>query len=197
MTRTDGTAIRPSELLLPAAFAAVRPARLAEILEIKRRRRLTVNADVSILFESRATALWQMQEMIRAENANGLHGVRQQIAAFAHLVPNGRELVATIFIEFNDPARIREELTLYAGLDIPEHVVLEIDGEESPGDFTAAGAAPPISSVHFVHFALTPAQAEGLRSVRTAALHFRHPHLTANVPIPLALAGDLASDLVI
>ena len=57
------------------AYEKIRAEKKAEVLEIKRRRRIELGTFVTVMFESRDTMWYQIQEMLRAERVISEEGV--------------------------------------------------------------------------------------------------------------------------
>ena len=85
-------------------YIAVRPARKREITAIKKNRRVSVGPDATFYFESYDTMLHQVQEMLYIEKG-GDDQIEDELSAYNPLIPNGRELVATLMFEIDEPVR--------------------------------------------------------------------------------------------
>ena len=94
-----------ADILDPAAFEAVRRERRAALLETKKQRRVAVGPHATYYFESYDTMWWQIHEMLRIERG-GEAQIPDELEAYNTLIPQGRELVATIMLEIGDPESI-------------------------------------------------------------------------------------------
>ena len=81
------------------AYEKIRAEKKAEILEVKRRRRIELGTFVTVMFESRDTMWYQIQEMLRAERVISEEGVVDELRAYNPLIPEAGQLCATVFIE--------------------------------------------------------------------------------------------------
>src|SRR5262249_49496522 len=91
--------------ILPAADYAKRRKELrADIVAMKRRRRLQVGPYATLNFENFDTMRMQVQEMLHIEKG-GAEQLPGELAAYNPLIPNGHELVATVLFEIDDPVR--------------------------------------------------------------------------------------------
>ena len=81
-----------------------------EIIELKKNRRVSVGDKVTLVFENRATVIFQIQEMARVERIRDLDLIRDEIDVYNELIPNPGELKATLFLEIEDQSNLREEL---------------------------------------------------------------------------------------
>ena len=180
-----------------AAYAAERPQRRQQIIALKRHRRISVGPYAVLHFENFATMLYQIQEMLWIEKG-GAEQLEDELSAYAPLVPNGRELVATMMLEIDDkPAR---ETILQQLGNIDAHVSLQLGGESSAAvpeqDVERTTEAGRASSVHFLHFPLAPAQMQALRDGSgEAAVVIAHPHYNYKAILSAEQRQALAADL--
>lgn len=99
------------------AYEKVRAERKAEVLEIKRRRRIELGTFVTVMFESRDTMWYQIQEMLRAERVISDEGVLDELRAYNPLIPEPGQLCATVFIELTSDDSMREWLPKLVGIE--------------------------------------------------------------------------------
>lgn len=151
--------ITKSDILDNEAFAPVRKQRRAALKPAKALRRIDVGRDCTFYFESHATMLFQIQEMLFIEKGGDAQ-LEDELRAYNPLIPNGNELVATMMFEIDDPVR-RLNLLLQLG-GIENHIYLQIGDEKiyvvPEDDAERTSADGKTSSVHFFHFPLTTAQ---------------------------------------
>src|SRR5258707_10912372 len=96
--------VTEGDILADAEFAKVRKARRAELLSIKTLRRVHLGPVCTVYFECFATMLFQIQEMLLIEKG-GSEQLKDELAAYNPLIPQGRELVATVMFEIDEPVR--------------------------------------------------------------------------------------------
>jgi hypothetical protein len=177
-------------------YAKVRDERRRRIAEMKKNRRVHVGPDVTFYFENFETMLHQVHEMLAVEKG-GEAQLEDEFRAYNPMIPRGRELVATMMIEIEDPGRRDRVLRELGGIE--RLVTLTIDGEpvaaEPERDVERTTAEGKTSSVHFLRFPLADAQVEAFRRddarVVLAITHHRYDHMAAlPAPIREALAGD-------
>ena len=107
----------------------------------------------------------QIQEMLHIEKG-GDEQLKDELAAYNPLIPNGKELVATLMFEIDNPLSRAEFLNKVGGIE--EKVFLKISGEiinsipEKDVDRTSAEGKA--SSVQFIHFKFTEAQVEKFKN---------------------------------
>ncbi|MDC0651744.1 DUF3501 family protein [Alphaproteobacteria bacterium] len=119
----------------------------------KKSRRLDIGPYVTIYFENRDTILYQINEMVYIENG-GEEQVKEEILAYKSLVPKGKELVATLMIEIDNPIKRGDFLGKMGGFEETLEIlfnekVIKGSAESDVERTTSDGKA---SSVQFVHF---------------------------------------------
>ena len=163
---------------------------------IKRNRRIAVGPDATFYFESFDTMFHQVHEMLFIEKG-GADQVPDELSAYNPLIPKGRELVATLMFEIDDPVRRAQFLNGLGGVE--ETVSFEFAGETVQGlpeaDIDRTTADGKASSVQFLHFPFTDAQVAAFKDaatqVRLQIGHEKYGHI-AILPAPVkdALAAD-------
>ncbi len=165
------------------------------IIESKKRRRVQVGPLLSFVFENRETVLFQVQEMLRAEQVTDPERIQEEVDIYNTMLPDPGELSATLFIEVTDPDRLVEELVRLQGLD--QSVYLEIGGERVQGTFEEGRTREAaMSTVQYVRFHLNPAQVEALCSGRdSVVLAVYQPDYRERSILPPETRQSLAGDL--
>ena len=189
--------ITRDDVLKMGAYQTIRATKRAEMVAIKRDRRVAVGPDATFYFESHDTMWWQIHEMLYIEKG-GEEQIPDELAAYNPLIPQGRELIATLMFEIDDPDRRKIVLSSLGGVE--EACVLSIAGEEIVGvaeaDLDRTTADGKASSVQFVHFTLSDVQAEAFKEPETQVmLGIKHPnygHMAIlSGPGRTALSADL------
>ncbi|MFQ5971662.1 MAG: DUF3501 family protein [Alphaproteobacteria bacterium] len=151
--------ITRADIMDMAEYAKVRKARKAEIMALKRKRRMEVGPFATFHFESFDTMWHQVHEMLFIERG-GEAQIDDELIAYNPLIPNGSELVATIMFEIDDPVRRASALGRLGGVE--ETAFLRVAGKRIRGraeaDVDRTTAAGKASSVQFVHFPFTREQ---------------------------------------
>jgi hypothetical protein len=178
-----------------SAYEAVRERFRQEIIEHKKNRRLAVGDRLSLLFEDRKTVIFQIQEMIRTEKITNLDKIREEVEVYNSLIPERDELSATMFLEIEDQADIRKELTEMIGVD--ESISLEMDSERVPGIVEPGRKTEEkISAVQYVRFHFTPLQKETfVRGTEEVYVVSDHPQYKQRVCMPENVRASLSQDL--
>ena len=187
--------LTPADLPPLEVFEAERDAMRAAVIAHKAARRIALGDRVTVLFEDRETIRWQVLEMCRVEGIRDAVGMAQELAVYNELVPGPGELSATLFIEITEPGRIRPELDRLIG--IHERVALEVADERVPARFDPRQLEDErISAVHYLRFALTPAQIARFGALGApVALRIDHPNYGARSLLSPATRRSLAVDL--
>jgi len=141
--------------------------------------------------------LYQVHEMLAIEKG-GEAQIPDELAAYNPLIPQGRELVATIMFEIDDPVRRATVLGRLGGVE--DCMYLEVGGERASGraeeDVDRTAADGKASSVQFVHFEMTDSQVVAMNAVGARIIvgvdHVNYAHMAV---MPEATRISLASDL--
>jgi hypothetical protein len=138
------------------------------IIELKKRRRISVGDRVTLVFENHDTVLFQIQEMMRAERMVDDDEIKFEVETYNQLIPEKDELSATLFIEVDDPKLLRSVLDSFIGLDRGNHVYLQIgDKHKIYAQFEEGHSKEDrISAVHFIKFKFTPEQINDFKDFR-------------------------------
>jgi hypothetical protein len=145
--------INESDILSRDEYKTQRKTLREKMVLRKRNRRLDIGPYITIYFENRDTILHQINEMVYIENG-GKDQIKEEISAYKSLIPNGKELVATLMVEIDSPIKRADFLGKMGGfeenLDLTiNNIVIKGNPESDVERTTAEGKA---SSVQFVHF---------------------------------------------
>jgi hypothetical protein len=191
--------VERSELLGLAEYEQIRPQFLARIIGEKKQRRVLVGDEISVVFENRDTALFQIQEMLRTERITKESAILHELETYNELVPGDAELSATMFVEIPDGATRERRLIELAGLE--DKIALEVLGERVASRNETRGVMPDrTTAVHYIKFPLGKELAARLAArVKEPddAMFFllEHPKLKVRKAIPAATVRSLAEDL--
>ena len=185
------------EILPLEDYERVREVLRPLMIREKARRRLAVGSHITLLFENRQTAWYQIEEMIRTEKIAARDAIQHEIDTYNELVPKGGELVATMLIEYADPRERDAALKRLVGLE--RYVRFVIGERRIAAGFDDRQMSPErMSAVQFVRFALEGISAEEFRALAEAgkvAIEVDHPNLAAGAQIAGVLAEVLTTDL--
>ena len=189
--------ITRADILPLETYGRERAALRQNMVAIKRHRRVEVGPVATFYFENYQTMWHQVHEMLFIEKG-GEAQVEDELRAYNPLVPNGSELVATVMFEIDDPVRRARTLLKLGGIE--NHMFLQVGGEKvrgvPEGDLERTKSDGKTSSVHFVHFPLTPAQKTALSPAGAQiVLGFDHPEYGHKTVLSEQTRAALASDL--
>ncbi len=190
------TEITRADLLPMDQYAAERLARRTALVAVKKNRRVAVGPHATFFFESYATMWQQIHEMLHIEKG-GEEQIADELRAYNPLIPKGRDLVATVMFEIDDPG-LRDRVLRGLG-GVEAHMVLQIAGQtiagRPEGDIERTNAAGKTSSVHFLHFDVTDEQADAFRKPGAQVLlGIDHPNYGHLAVLPEAVRAELAGD---
>lgn len=186
-----------ADIMDMTAYAESRNERRAAITELKRNRRISVGPFATFYFENYETMWMQIHEMLYIERG-GEEQIPGELEAYNPLIPKGRDLIATLMLEIDEPERRDRELSRLGGID--EAVRLQVGNERvtaEPVDEDMERTTPDgkTSSVHFLRFSLTDAQVAAFRDPSVQiALGFDHAAYGHIAIVSAAVRDALATD---
>jgi len=195
MTKTE---ITRADIMAMDDYALVRLDRRRAIGELKRPRRVALGPDATFYFECFETMWHQIHEMLFIEKGGEVQ-IGDELAAYNPLIPKGRELVATLMFEIDNAERRGAFLAGLGGVE--ETVSLSFAGETiqavPEADVDRTTAEGKASSIQFLHFPFTDAQAEKFKGSGTQATlavgHPKYAHMTVlSEETRATLAADFA-----
>ena len=135
------------------------------IVDYKKNRRVALGPYATFYFESYETMLAQVQEMLYIEKG-GDEQLQDELSAYNPLIPNGKELTATLMFEIDNPISRAAFLGKVGGIE--EKVFMKINGEKIKADpeedVDRTSSEGKASSVQFIHFNFTDDQIEKFQS---------------------------------
>ncbi|MDE3087608.1 MAG: DUF3501 family protein [Acidobacteriota bacterium] len=183
------------------AYERGREAFRGRIIETKRLRRVPVGPIVTVVFENRDTIRFQVQEMARIEKMATDEQIQGELDVYNPIIPEPGELSATLFVELTDEVALRKWLPALVGVE--RSVVLRLgEGETAeelrsvPEDAHEEQLTRPdvTASVHYVRFALSPAQVARF-AAGPAALGVDHPAYRHETGLGDEVRRELLADL--
>ena len=182
-------------------YERAREAVRADVIELKRHRRVSVGENLTFLFENRATVLFQIQEMVRTERIVDEAKIQDEIDAYNALLPGQGQLSATLFIEIPGigslpPEQARAAVNRFQGIDAG-CVFLVLGQVRIEARFEAGHSKEEkLAAVQYLRFEIPP---EGRRALEDAfqrlALCVEHPRYRAEQEIPADVRAELLKDL--
>lgn len=190
--------ITRDSLMSLEAYAKARNDFRSRVLEHKRERTVRLGEHVTLLFEDELTIRYQIQEMLRIEKTFEESAIQDELDTYNPLVPDGRNLKATMLIEYEEAEERRTALASMKGIGASVwvrveglskvHAIADEDLERENDQKT--------SSVHFLRFELTREMAEALKRGAALSVGVDHPAYTAAAdPVGAQTRACLAKDL--
>ena len=154
-----------------------------KIVDFKKNRRIPLGPYATFYFESYETMLAQVQEMLYIEKG-GDEQLNDELTAYNPLVPNGKELTATLMFEIDNPVSRATFLGKVGGIE--EKVYMKVDGELIKAvpeeDVDRTSAEGKASSVQFIHFKFNDDQIKKFKSasshIELGIDHIEYSHST-------------------
>ena len=189
-------AITAADIIPAEEYATRRKELRAAVVALKRQRRLHVGPAATLHFENFETMRMQIQEMLHIERG-GTEQLPGELAAYNPLVPNGRELVATVLFEIDDPVRRAAFLAKLGGIE--QSGFIEVAGTRIAGtaeaDQDRTSAEGKASAVQFIHFPFAPPEIAKFKQPGTRiVVGFDHPAYAHMTVMPEPVRQALASD---
>ena len=157
--------IQKSDIMSLDSYIKVRKELRKNILDFKKNRRVSLGPYATFYFESYETMLAQVQEMLYIEKG-GDEQLRDELIAYNPLIPNGKELTATLMFEIDNPISRAAFLGKVGGIE--EMVFMKINGETVKAvpeeDVDRTSAKGKASSVQFIHFNFNDDQIQKFKS---------------------------------
>ena len=139
-----------------------------KIVDYKKNRRIALGPYATFYFESYETMLAQVQEMLYIEKG-GEEQLQDELSAYNPLIPNGKELTATLMFEIDNPISRADFLGKVGGIE--ENVYIKIGEEKikaiAETDVDRTSEEGKASSVQFIHFNFSKQQIEKFNKLDT------------------------------
>ncbi|MDB4231458.1 DUF3501 family protein [Candidatus Pelagibacter sp.] len=157
--------IEKEDLLPSDVYVKSRKQIRKDLVEFKKDRRIALGPYATFYFESFETMVAQVQEMLHIEKG-GDEQLKDELIAYNPLVPNGKELTATLMFEIDNPISRSAFLGKVGGIE--EKIFMKINDEiikaAPEEDVERTSAEGKASSVQFIHFKLNDDQISKFKS---------------------------------
>ena len=169
-----------------------------DIVQFKKDRRIALGPYATFYFESFETMVAQVQEMLHIEKG-GDEQLKDELVAYNPLVPNGKELIATLMFEIDNPISRAAFLGKVGGIE--EKIFMKIDKElvnaVPEADVDRTSAEGKASSVQFIHFKLNDNQISKFNSDSpNIELGINHKEYTHTTKLTEDNIKSLAADFI-
>jgi hypothetical protein len=195
MPRETRTITR-DDLISNEDYALIRQTKRAENVARKKRRSMSVGPFVTVLFECWDSMWLQIQDMLYIEKG-GEAQIADELAAYNPMVPNGRELTATVLIEIEDAQRRTQILSTLGGIE--DAMYLDVAGHKikavPESDVERTNDAGKTSAVHFFHFPFTDEDIAHFRDMnQSVTFVIEHPNYGHMARMPQTVREELSKD---
>ena len=164
----DKRVISKEDIIPLDVYTSKRKELRKKIVEFKKNRRIPLGPYATFYFESFETMLAQVQEMLYIEKG-GDEQLKDELIAYNPLVPNGKELTATLMFEIDNPISRAAFLGKVGGIE--DKVYMKVDGDKIKAvpeeDVDRTSAEGKASSVQFIHFKFNDEQINKFKSNST------------------------------
>ena len=145
--------IEKNDLISHEDYAKNRKQFRKKLVEFKKSRRISLGPHATFYFESFETMLAQVQEMLHIEKG-GDEQLKDELNAYNPLIPKGKELVATLMFEIDDPTLRVDFLGKVGGIEEKVYIKVaeEIIKAVAETDVDRTSSEGKASSVQFIHF---------------------------------------------
>ena len=190
--------IEKSEILSRDEYKIKRKSLREKMVLRKKFRRVDIGPYVTMYFENKDTIIHQINEMVYIEDG-GEDQIKDEILAYKSLVPNGRELVATVMVEIDSPIKRAEFLAKMGGFE--EQMSIKIDGQvikgkaELDGDRTTADGKA--SSEQFVHFEFEDKDVQSIKNhMEDVSISINHENYRHSSILNTDTVKELINDFI-
>ena len=190
--------IQKSDIMPLDSYIKVRKELRKNILDFKKNRRVSLGPYATFYFESYETMLAQVQEMLYIEKG-GDEQLQDELIAYNPLIPNGKELTATLMFEIDNPISRAAFLGKVGGIE--EMVFMKINGETVKAvpeeDVDRTSAEGKASSVQFIHFNFNDDQIQKFKSNKPEIeLGIDHKEYSHTTKLSEENISSLAADFI-
>jgi len=190
--------IEKEDLLPSDVYAKSRKQIRKDLVEFKKNRRIALGPYATFYFESFETMVAQVQEMLHIEKG-GDEQLKDELIAYNPLVPNGKELTATLMFEIDNPISRAAFLGKVGGIE--EKIFIKINDEIVKAvpeeDVDRTSAEGKASSVQFIHFKLNDDQISKFKSdSATIELGIDHKEYTHTTRLAENSVKSLCADFI-
>lgn len=171
----------------------------ANVIALKKLRRIHVGEVLTFLFENRDTMRFQIQEMARAEKLYTDEKIENELRVYNDLIPSRNVLKSTMFIELVNDEQLREWLPKL--VNIQNHIELSFEREViqayEPDEERLTRDEELTTSVHYIFFEFNDEQREKfLKCDGEIKLITNHPQYNFSTTLNSDSVAQLKNDLV-
>lgn len=187
-----------NSLMTLEAYSRERSRMRASVILHKKNRTVSLGSHITLIFEDELTVRYQIQEMLRVERIFEETEIQSELNAYNPLVPDGKNLKATMMLEYPDQPERKKALGRLIGVE--DKVWICVDG--FPRVWAVADEdldrenEKKTSAVHFLRFEMTDEMISAARDEGTVDIGIEHPEYSALVRLSATTRESLARDFV-
>ena len=171
------------DLIDPITYEKNRNQLRKNLILFKKKRRVSLGPYATFYFECFETMLAQVQEMLHIEKG-GAEQLKDELNAYNPLIPKGKELVATLMFEIDNPISRTEFLNKVGRIE--QNVYMMVGNEKVKADpetdIDRTSSEGKASSVQFLHFKFSNEQIENFKNINNETIlgidHNLYNHMT-------------------
>tara|TARA_B110000263_G_C15159406_1_gene441729 strand:+ start:109 stop:702 length:594 start_codon:yes stop_codon:yes gene_type:complete len=190
--------IEKTDLVTSDIYAKNRKQIRKKLVTFKKNRRVSLGPHATFYFENFETMLGQVQEMLHIEKG-GSEQLKDELSAYNPLIPKGKELIATLMFEIDDPNLRSSFLGKVGGIE--ERVYIQVKKEivkaNPEKDVDRTSTEGKASSVQFIHFNFSKDQIIEFKNINTEIIlgidHVLYNHM---IKIPNEVQKSLMMDFI-
>lgn len=180
------------EIRLGETYERERAQACRDAVALKRHRRIALGSVLCLVFENHDTVRSALEEVLRGERITDRSEVAAELAIFNTLVPDDRELSATLYFDISDPVELRTHLTELDGIE--RHVYIDIDGARVVGGADEVRVEEGGPNVYHLRFVIPEIQVGQWRGGRVV-VGTTHPGYEVATELTEEQRWTLADDL--
>ena len=189
--------ISVSDLLTNTVYETQRTAFRQSIMEHKKTRRVQIGPNLMLHFEDYMVMRYQVQELMRTEKLTEKEDIVEELSAYNPLIPDGKNLKATMMLEYPNPEERQHRLQQLIGIE--ELISIEIEGHDKvypiANEDLPRSTSEKTSAVHFLRFEFNDEAIDSAMSGANWYMHSEHlSYQHTRGPIERHIAQSLAKD---
>ena len=169
----------------------------AKVIAHKQRRKVHLGEHVTLIFEDEMTIRYQIQEMLRAERIFEYERIQDELDAYNPMVPDGRNLKATMLLEFPDATE--RQIWLRRLIGVEDKAWIQVVGNEKSWAIADEDLdrenSEKTSAVHFLRFELSKEMANMFKAGARISMGINHPNYIYSTALSLDDSILLAKDI--
>ena len=166
------TNLKREDLMSLEEYSEKRAEFRAEVLEIKKARKVALGENATLYFENELTIRYQIQEMLRIEKIFEAEGIEEELGAYNPLIPDGSNWKATFMIEYGDAEERAKVLATLGGVE--DKVWVQVEGFDKSfaiaNEDMERSTDEKTSAVHFMRFELTADMSKAVKENKAISM---------------------------